>query len=205
MLAVPVGKPPATGRDRQCRNKREAHASNPRWSDLGPAGWTSIIKDRRTRLDRPCCCWHRDRRLSFIAYVFIPALFVLLTNWLWTNVGPFWSKLLATGAMATIALGLFWLRSKALMIYGALEVLFGLFSCWTYLGGDKAPDWHNVQPLVLVGAVYLLVRGFSNMKDAGDKPERDAESQDLVRRVRHLYSFFPARASQAESPSRDPA
>jgi hypothetical protein len=68
------------------------------------------------------------------------------------------------GLGASIAIGLYLLRRSALFIYGTVEVVVAIFMLWN-LGPARSQP--SVWALTAMGAVYVMIRGFTNCeKDA---------------------------------------
>lgn len=83
-----------------------------------------------------------------------------------------------TGRLAAVAATLaaggffYWLRSTRRLQYGAVEVLIGLTSTWR--GMDRAAEGPLGFTVMLMGSVYLVVRGLDNMFVAYKAGKADA-------------------------------
>lgn len=92
----------------------------------------------------------------------------LAVFFLFGRTDPFIAKPITVALMASVAAVLFWVRSTYRLFYGSMEIAFGLWSCWNALGPtrDPLPDLSN--KAIMVAAVYVVVRGFVNVKEARD-------------------------------------
>ena len=74
-------------------------------------------------------------------------------------------------------------RFKAInkLVYGFVEVVVALFAAWEILGSLKAERFQNIA--TLVGAVYFISRGLSNMYEDIES-RRKQHNETLLARQR---------------------
>jgi hypothetical protein len=85
------------------------------------------------------------------------------------------AQLLLGGAVVLVGVGAFFFKSKHQIAYGVLEVTFaGIGGIITARQMKPGADWSG-QVATLIGAVYIVSRGLSNVKD-GIKAEQKKKS-----------------------------
>jgi Na+/proline symporter len=102
----------------------------------------------------------------YLLYRFLPPLIMAL----WAYVTTVFGRAIITGALLVVASGMFWLRQNRRLLYGSIELCFGGMSIWQAV--DQAHIDHG-RWAVVIGAVYLVVRGCDNFV-TGFKEYREA-------------------------------
>src|SRR2546423_8772648 len=93
--------------------------------------------------------------LFYVLYRFLPPLLMQVWQYSANSLG----KLIITVLLVALALGLFWLREKRRLLYGMIELCFGISSIWDAVGQARLD---HAKWAVVAGAIYLVVRGLDN-------------------------------------------
>lgn len=100
--------------------------------------------------------------------------------------GPWWAlrwaaagmshRIMAVGALLLAGVGFFALKRRARLLYGWIEVVFAATGMW--LGLDAAPASPAAALALVMGALYVLVRGIENVAEG--RKAAEAEYSDRV-------------------------
>jgi hypothetical protein len=90
-----------------------------------------------------------------------------LVAWLFQLVAAHAARIICTTALLCIGVGLYRFRSKYPLLYGLSQVGFACVTGWLALADLSAISQREM--LQLIGAVYLIVRGLRDCKEARDK------------------------------------
>ena len=135
----------------------------------------------------------RGRRvphLIILGILFVPAYVLPSITGVWllskfVVSGPLGlpDRFVACSTTVVIGVVLYMFRRRQQMLYGLCEVGFATAVAWHTLGAPSRDATTNL--LALIGVVYLVVRGFTNLADGLEKqfpkaePEREASTSGV--------------------------
>ena len=89
-----------------------------------------------------------------------------------------WNAILFTASCIAVALILYFFRRIKRLHYGLLEVGFGSASCFhVFLQIGQSESLSLARWIAILGALYLLVRGFANIEDGLKLRKIDAKAR----------------------------
>jgi hypothetical protein len=84
----------------------------------------------------------------------------------WEQIGPAMTPFVVSGSVLGIGYGAFRFRQSSKELYGLVEILFGVVSAWSIVWRMKQMLLMFDRWAALAGCIYVVVRGFSNMREA---------------------------------------
>jgi hypothetical protein len=79
-------------------------------------------------------------------------------------------------AVLPIGYGAHYFKKLNQLVYGTVEILVGAA---TALGSTARPEFHSAQGLTIIGAIYIVARGFNNISEARSKQKTSADKTGL--------------------------